>query len=297
MDSPLQRLIWIGRDIKLSHSVFALPFAVLAAFHAAPEGIPSWQPLTLIVICMVFARTFAMLANRYVDRTIDAGNPRTAGRALPSGKLQPSDVRLAMGISGLGLVAGAAGFGILDQNWWPLILSPVVLLWLGTYGLIKRFSALCHFYLGGALAISPLAAAIAIRPESLSEPGLWYLSAFVLLWVGGFDIIYALQDLDVDRQTGLHSVPAKLGSSGALLAAKGAHLLALGALVMYRHSDARYGLMMGLSVLGVAILLVVEHMAAARGRFSMAFFTLNGVISLGLGAVGITDLLTDFLNQ
>ena len=134
-------MIHIARDIKLSHTVFALPFALLATFAAA-RGAPGWAPLGLIVVCMVFARTFAMLANRYFDREIDRNNPRTAGRALPSGRLRSGQVLMVMGLCAAGLIAGAAGFGVIEGNWWPAIFSPVVLAWLAAYGLMKRFTLL-----------------------------------------------------------------------------------------------------------------------------------------------------------
>jgi 4-hydroxybenzoate polyprenyltransferase len=240
---------------------------------------------------MVFARTFAMLANRYLDREIDRHNPRTAGRALPSGRLRPAQVLAVMAGCAAGLVAGAAGFGILDGNWWPLIFSPIVLAWLAAYGLMKRFTLLCHFFLGVALALSPLAAALAIDPAYLKYPTAWFLAGFVALWVGGFDVIYAMQDIEHDQRDGLHSIPAKLGPTAALFIAKLAHLAALGLLVMVYRSEPLLDRIFfaGISVVGLA--LILEHIAAGRGRFSMAFFTLNGLISLTLGALGIADIL------
>ena len=280
----------IARDIKLSHSIFALPFAILAAFLAA-GGLPGWTKLGLIVLCMIFARTFAMLANRYVDRRIDARNPRTAGRALAAGKLRPGDVLAAMAACAVGLVAGAGMFGALYGNWWPAALSPLVLAWLAAYGLMKRWTLLCHFFLGAALAISPLAAGLAIEPAYLQQPDLWLLAGFVMLWVGGFDIIYALQDMEVDRRDGLHSIPARLGPGRALLMAKGVHLGAFAMLVQTHHSSEPLGNWFRVGILMVGALLVVEHIAASFGRFHMAFFTVNGVISLLLGGLGIADLL------
>lgn len=285
------RLALIASDIKLTHSVFALPFALLATFLAA-GGFPGWVKLGLIVLCMVFARTFAMLANRYVDREIDARNPRTAGRALPSGRLRTGEALAAMALCAAGLIGGAAMFGVVYGNWWPVIFSPLVLIWLGAYGLMKRWTLLCHFFLGAALAISPLAAGLAINPDFLREPTLWFLAAFVMLWVGGFDVIYALQDMEVDRRDGLHSIPATLGRTGALLTAKVIHLAAFAMLILTDRSSEALADLFRIGVFIVAGLLVVEHLAASRGRFSMAFFTLNGVISLLLGALGIADVLS-----
>lgn len=280
----------MARDIKLAHSVFALPLALLAAFLAA-EGGPGWGKLALVIACMVFARTFAMLANRYLDREIDAANPRTAGRALPAGRVRPGEVLAAMGLSGAGLIGAAALFGPLYGNWWPVILSPVVLGWLGAYGLAKRYTAACHFILGAALAMSPPAAALAIRPAAVADPAVWGLAGFVLLWVAGFDVIYALQDLAVDREQGLRSIPAWLGRRGALAAARAVHLGALVMLILAAWAGSALGAAFGAGVAVVGGMLILEHWAAAAGRFSMAFFTLNGVISLLLGVLGIADVL------
>jgi 4-hydroxybenzoate polyprenyltransferase len=313
MSSPLRALRLIATDIKLAHSVFALPFAVLAAFMAAKNGpgpifgsgAPSggWRfggQLALIVLAMILARTVAMLANRLLDREIDRLNPRTAGRALPGGRL---DARAALAV----LLIGAAlfmliclAFGIFYENWWPTILGPPVLIWLAVYALFKRFTWLCHLALGSALALSPLAAAIAIEPAAVSalsssfQPALWLLAAMVLCWVAGFDVIYALQDRDVDVAQNLHSIPGRFGLPGALWASRLMHLLASAALIAAALVDARFGLLFGLGVGIVLILLAVEHATVARWgtkRIALAFFTLNGLISCILGALGIADVL------
>ena len=290
IEAEANPILAMGRDIKLSHTVFALPFALLATFMAA-GGWCGWEAMGLILLCMVTARTFAMLANRYLDRAIDANNPRTATRALPSGRVTAAQVRWALAASAALFVLSAAGFWWALDNPWPLAASPLVLIWIGAYGYFKRFTALCHFFLGTALALSPLAAALAIDPDSLRSTSFWWLAAFVGLWVGGFDIIYALQDLEVDRAEGLHSIPAKLGKTRSLLVAKAAHLLAVAALVLCRLSFPLFSDLFGVAVVAVAATLAAEHMAASRGRFSMAFFTFNGLISLGLGGVGIADIL------
>jgi 4-hydroxybenzoate polyprenyltransferase len=296
----LKSVLELGRDIKLAHSVFALPFALLAAFLAA-RGMPDWEQVVLVVLAMFFARTFAMLANRYLDREIDAANPRTQSRALPAGRVSPRATWWSVVHAGAWLVVCAAGFGVVYDNWWPLLASPIVLTWLFAYALTKRFTLLCHFVLGAALALSPLAAGLAIDPASLAAPTLWLLAAFVLLWVGGFDVIYAMADREFDQSHGLHSIPAKLGERGALIAAKAAHLVALLALVgVYRFEPLlntftlvegrQLGLFL-LATVAVAALLIIEHRAAAAGKFSMAFFTLNGIISLVLGGTGIAEVL------
>jgi len=288
------RLLHVAADIKLAHSVFALPFALLATFLAA-GGYPGHLKLALIIWCMVAARTFAMLANRYHDRDLDARNPRTAKRAIPAGRVSAGDVRGIMSVTAVAFILGAAMFGVIFDNWWPTYLSPLVLAWLVGYAFMKRFTLLCHFYLGAALAISPVAAVIAIRPAYLAEPTAWWLAAFVLLWVAGFDIIYACQDIDADRREGLHSIPAKLGETGALVVAKIAHLLALIALVLTEATERdpqHLGTLFKAGFIIVGVALMIEHYAARRGKFSMAFFTLNGVIALGLGALGIADVVT-----
>ena len=293
-------LIEIGRDIKLAHTIFAAPFAILAAFLAAGE-FPGFPKLVLIGWCMFFARTFAMLSNRYFDRHIDGENPRTASRAIPAGRLKPQTVRNIMAICAVAFALGASGFWFLFQNFLPVVFTPVVLLWLMGYALAKRYTLLCHFILGAALAMSPLAAALAVNPDYLQRPTLWLLAGFVMLWVGGFDVIYALQDEQFDRDSGLHSIPAKLGEYPALLTAKVAHLVALFLLVgVYRVEPLlhRYTFVPGsqvglflLATVAVALLLIYEHRAASAGKFSMAFFTLNGIISVILGATGIAEVL------
>lgn len=295
----------IAADIKLAHSVFAMPFALLAAFMAANNGNDGasqsldWArlagQLVLVILAMIFARTVGMVANRLLDRRIDQANPRTAGRALPSGRLSVAAAWQATLLCAAGFFACCAAFGMLYANWWPLTLGPFVLLWISAYGLLKRFTALCHIYLGSSLAISPLAAAIAIDPHSLThQPSLWLLSAMVLCWVAGFDIIYALQDMEVDRRDGLHSIPARLGVARAMWISRGLHVAALACLVATLIIDDRMGLIFGVGVVIVAALLLYEHLTVSRWgttKIALAFFTLNGVISCLLGALGIADVL------
>ncbi|GJQ29379.1 MAG: 4-hydroxybenzoate octaprenyltransferase [Phycisphaerae bacterium] len=302
-------LLAIAADIKIAHSVFALPFAVFGAFLAGPasmenpEGKAWWVfagQVGLVVGCMVLARTWAMLINRLVDRKIDAEHERTKGRAFASGR--------ASTLLGWSLAAAcAAGFvGLtwffhrLYANPWPLYLALPVLALLAFYSWTKRFTWLCHAVLGLALAISPIAAALAVRPAALlGTPTLWWTSAFVLLWVAGFDIIYALQDEAFDRTKGLRSIPAKLGAAGAVWAARMAHGMALVALLAAWTSHAALGVLFGAGMALAAGLLAVEHTLLARSarganatpRLHMMFFTLNGVVSLALGVAGCVDLV------
>ncbi len=290
----------IADDIKIAHSVFALPFALLAAFMAAAtNGSISWAPfsgqLALVALAMFFARTCAMLANRLLDRKIDAINPRTAGRAIPSGRLSASSARAALLLSSAMFLVVCAGFGVAFGNWWPSILGLPVLLWICSYGYFKRFTSLCHIWLGSSLAISPLAAAIAVHPDAIvSQPALWLLSVMVLCWVAGFDIIYALQDVDVDRQQGLHSVPARFGPANALRISRSLHTLAMGCLVASLLVDERFGPAFGVGIVLVGLLLIIEHATVSRWgttKMSLTFFTLNGIISCILGGLGILDVL------
>ncbi len=299
--SPITTARVIASDIKLAHSVFAMPFAILAAFMAAQplETSIDWPrfagQLALIIAAMVLARTVAMLANRLLDRTLDRNNPRTEDRAIPSGRLS---ARAATGVllgCTCGFMIACAGFGVLYDNWWPTILGLPVLGWLSAYPLFKRFTSLCHLYLGSSLAISPIAAAIAIEPTTLAhQASLWLLAGMVMCWVAGFDIIYALQDVDIDRDQGLFSMPAKLGPAGAMWISRALHVLAVLALGLVLFIDPRLHLIFGIGVAIVVLLLLYEHLTVARwgtSKIAMTFFTLNGVISCLLGALGVIDVL------
>ena len=208
MPSAITKLL---ADIKIAHTVFAMPFALLGGVMAGTSDgaikwdIFAWQ-LLLIVGCMFFARNVAMLANRIFDRDIDADNPRTKKRAVASGEVSTKTASVFAFINAI-LFVVLTGFFLIWNNSWPLNLSVPVLLLLVTYPYLKRFTWLCHVYLGAALALSPLAAAIAVEPETLSHAPIWLLSGAVLCWVAGFDIIYALQDIEVDRRDNLKSMP------------------------------------------------------------------------------------------
>lgn len=299
--SPIGAFKLIAADIKIAHSVFALPFAVLAAVMAAMPGEASFDwnrftgQLVLIILAMVLARTVAMLANRLLDREIDKNNPRTKGRAIPSGKLSVSAAMSVILICAVGFMLVCLGFGVFYENWWPTFLGLPVLAWLSAYPLLKRFTSLCHLYLGSSLAISPLAAAIAINPDSItSQPALWLLAAMVMCWVAGFDIIYALADVEVDRKQGLSSLPAKIGSGNAMWISRLLHLVSLSCLVGVLLTDDRLRYAFGVGICIVIILLVFEHLTVARwstSKIALAFFTLNGIISCVLGVLGLVDLV------
>ena len=301
--TTLEPLPWTVRvalaagDIKLAHSVFALPFAVLGAFLARPAAAP-WSrfagQLAIVVACMVFARTWAMLVNRLADRSIDARNPRTQRRVIAAGRLSARDgLLIALGSAGA-FIACTSLFWVFFANPWPLMLSVPVLAWIAFYSFTKRFTALCHVFLGGALAASPLAAAIAVAPAFVVQSvALWLLAGMVLLWVAGFDVIYALQDVEFDRGAGLSSIPARLGPTGAIWVSRVFHAGALALLVGAWWFEPRLGAAFGGGVLAVGGLLIVEHIVLAkRGKagLEMAFFTINGIVSCVLGLAGVIDL-------
>lgn len=309
----------IAGDIKLAHSVFALPFAVLGAFLAWEGPGRGWSSvgtfagqLGLVVVCMVCARTWAMLFNRLMDRRLDARNPRTGRRVFAAERLTAGTGWKWAGLAAGGFAAACAGFWGFFDNPWPLIFSGPVLAWIAFYSLTKRFTWLCHVFLGGALAAAPAAAAVAIRPEFLglgsgltitsAEPGaaaVWWLVGMVVLWVGGFDVIYALQDVAVDRREGLYSVPARLGVNAALWISRMMHAGCFACLIAARQSDVRLHQGMGGWVFAgavglVGVLLVIEHIVLVkRGEagLEMSFFTLNGVVSCVVGAAGVAAVM------
>lgn len=292
-------------DIKLAHSVFALPFAILAAFLVAPyksdapaHGI-HWSKfvgmLVLVVVCMVFARTWAMVVNRVADARLDAENPRTKSRAFASGMLKKRDGLILLVLSAGGFILAACGFGLLYNNWLPAFLSVPMLGWIAFYSFTKRFTWLCHVFLGGALAASPIAAGIAVGPELLfNETGVFAIAAMVLFWVAGFDMIYALQDMEHDQAVGLNSIPARFGWRGAIWISRVFHALSVVCLIVAWMLIERFGAVFVGAVVITALLLVYEHMVLSnRGKagIPMAFFTLNGIISLLVGLLGIIDIL------
>lgn len=286
------RLSLFAQDIKLSHTLFAMPWALLSTFVAA-GGTPRLGQLALIVLCMVTARTVAMAANRLLDAELDRANPRTARRAIPSGALSRAFVLFTLAACAAAFVASTAGFWLAYGNVWPVALSVPVLLFVCAYPLLKRFTRLCHYYLGAALALAPVCAWVAIA-GSISAPPLW-MAAAVLCWTAGFDIIYACQDYESDVATGVFSVPSKLGIGGALWVARVTHLVCVAMLVMLGRSVPVFGPLYWTGVAIVVVLLVIEHSLVKPtdlSKVGLAFFTINGVISLVIGALGIADIFT-----
>jgi 4-hydroxybenzoate polyprenyltransferase len=295
----------ILRMIKFSHSVFALPFALLAAFMAGQGGqggFPGWGKLGLIVWCMVWARSAAMTFNRIADARLDARNPRTAARAIPAGRIRPRQAMIFLYICALLFGAGAYlfhrplgpwfGYG----NVWPAWLAAPVLAFICLYSFTKRFTWAAHFWLGAALMLAPVSAWLAVAPPDgpASSLAVWTLGGAVLLWTAGFDIIYACQDIAVDRRDGLHSLPARLGAARALWVSRLCHSLTVSLLLALVGLGGFGGLFFG-AVLAAAALLLAEHLIVRSGRMAhvrAAFGLVNGVISLLLATAGIADILT-----
>ncbi len=288
--SLLADLTVFAADIRIAHSVFALPFALLATFLAA-AGWPNPGQLMLIILCMVTARTFAMAANRILDARLDARNPRTAHRAIPSGRLSAAFYSAILLACAVAFIAATALFQVLYANPWPLALSWAVLLFVGVYPLLKRCTRLCHYWLGAALGLAPVCAWVAID-GSIAWPPI-VMGAAVLLWTAGFDIIYACQDYHSDMETGVISIPAHIGIAAALWVSRITHLLSAALLICLGLIVPQFDLLYGIGAAAATILLIIEHSlvrANDLSRVGLAFFTVNGIISLVLGALGILDI-------
>lgn len=271
--------------IKIEHSIFALPFALVSAFLAA-DGLPPWRVLGLILCAMVLARSAAMAFNRWVDADLDAANPRTAARSIPAG-------RLSKGYA-LGFTLICAGLFLLVcylLNPLALKLAPLMLAVLLGYSLTKRFTALCHFILGLALGLAPLGAWVAVTGQ-LSWLPVW-LGVAVTAWTAGFDIIYACQDIDFDRKTALHSVPSRLGVMRSLWLARLLHFSMVALLVWFGlHLALAWPYWLGIAA--VIACLAYEHALVWGGnleKVDMAFFTMNGVVSLAYGITTLAAIL------
>jgi 4-hydroxybenzoate polyprenyltransferase len=271
--------------IKWEHSIFALPFALCGAMLAA-GGLPSAHQLAWIVVAMVSARSAAMSFNRLADVAIDAANPRTRTRALPAGILTQNFVRLFV-------IFSSAVFGLAawELNRLAFVLSPVALGVLLLYSYSKRWTRWSHVVLGFALGIAPAAAWIAVRGSL--DPRILLLTLAVTFWVGGFDVLYACQDLEFDRQAGLHSIPRYCGVGKSLWIARFFHLLMLFLLAALLWTFA-LGKLAALGVLAVLLLLAYEHSLVSENdlsKLNAAFFTMNGVIAVVFFLFIAMDLL------
>ena len=308
----IQRIITILEMIRFSHTIFALPFALLSAvmcwtvrpIESLELKAPSfeWMELLGIVLCMVFARSAAMAFNRVADHEIDRENPRTQGRHIPAGILSLKSVMLFTAINSVLFVLATLLF---LPNMLPIYLSVPVLAFLCLYSYTKRFTSLAHFYLGVSLMLAPVCAWIALRGEVMLESPADCLPAvviglIVLFWVAGFDIIYACQDAVFDKDAKLKSVPAKLGVRNALRVAAGSHLVMIGCLLLLPNVHYLGGPELALgwiyyTMVGVvAILLCYEHSVVNANdltKVNIAFFNVNSIISVGLFLIVSLDLL------
>jgi 4-hydroxybenzoate polyprenyltransferase len=270
--------------IKWEHSIFALPFALTAMLLAA-NGLPGWRTVAWILVAMVAARSCAMAFNRWADAELDAANPRTSGRAIPAGLLSRQFVLGFSVFAALVFVLAAA-----QLNRLTLYLSPFVLVVLLGYSYLKRVTRWSHLGLGLALGLAPTAAWIAV--EGKLDARILVLTAAVTLWAGGFDVLYACQDLEHDRAAGLHSLPQAAGLSAAFWTARAMHLAMLGLLAWFARLF-HFGLAGWLGIAAVALLLAYEHsLVSPRDlrRLNAAFFTMNGVIALVFLGFVATDL-------
>ncbi len=281
----MRKLRIILEMIKFEHTVFALPFAIMSAFIAA-EGLPPLTNLGWILVAMVGARSCAMAFNRLADAEIDSQNPRTVTRAIPAGLISKGAVWLFTLVS-----AGLLVFAAWQLNPLAFALSPVALFVIMGYSYTKRFTALSHFWLGLALSISPVGAWIAIKGQFDWTPIV--LCCVVLLWTAGFDIIYACQDVNFDRKHGLRSIPARLGIRWSLWLSSALHVIAV-LLLFGIPLLTELGLFYYIGVGIVVLIFIYEHAIVKPNdlsRVNLAFFTLNGMISLVLMALSITDIL------
>ncbi len=285
MNSITQRIRDFGELVKFSHTIFLFPFALSAVVLAHKITPVTLGVLFWMVVALVAARSAAMIMNRIADKNFDALNPRTAGRPLVTGQV-------SAGLAWLWLVLACGIFLLASAMLNPLalMLSPIALVWVLSYSFTKRFTALCHLWLGAATALAPLGAWIAVT-------GTWDWRAVVLagavaLWVAGFDVIYACQDIDFDQGQVLHSLPVRLGLKRALWASRIMHL---GALIGFFALQPLFGLG-GIYLAGagaVALILIVEQALVAykQANIPMAFFTLNGIVSVIFFFILLTDQL------
>ncbi len=281
---PLAAVREAAELVKFPHTAFALPFALIAAIAAA-NGLRSWPVLGWILLAMAGARTAAMAFNRLADQSLDAGNPRTAQRALPAGRVGRP---FAWALVGLG--SAALGFAAWRLNPLCLALAPVALAWVFAYSYSKRFTRLSHLWLGLGLGIAPVGAWLAVR-GSFAVPPL-VLAVAVTAWVAGFDVLYSLPDEPFDRAAGLHSLPARLGAARAIAVARVLHVVAAGGFAGFAWCMGGWGLWAGTAA--AAALLAWQHTLIGPGRLQRldtAFFTANGMLALLMFALYLLDMM------
>ena len=283
--NPLRRLQIFLDTIKFEHSIFALPFAVAAAFMVA-DGWPNWMQFGWVIVAMVTLRTFAMAANRLVDAEIDRRNPRTADRALATGIIGTPEVIGYMAVSAVVFVVAAWQLDPL-----ALVLSPIPIAVAFTYPYLKRFTWLAHFGIGAVYVIVPPAVSIAMNGTMPIEFVMLGIAA--LFWVSGFDVLYAIADIDFDRASGLHSIPARFGIKRSLVIAKALHLVSLIFLVISVLAGGG-GLLAAFGIVGVGMLFAYEHSLVKENdlsKLNMAFFTMNGMIAVVFAIFIVLDEL------
>ncbi|MFL5913240.1 MAG: UbiA-like polyprenyltransferase [Gaiellaceae bacterium] len=275
-----------ARLVKIEHTIFALPFAYVGAFLAV-DRTPSAHDLLWITLAMVGARSLAMALNRLIDAGIDARNPRTAGREIPSGALSIVQVALFCAASLALFVVAVWQLAPKTHYLWPIPVAGFVV-----YPYLKRVTWLCHFWLGAVDGLAPVGAWVAITNHLPWQA--WTLGAAVALWVAGFDCFYALFDVDVDRAQGLHSIATRFGVRGAFAGARLSHLATI-ACLSAAGAGLHVGVLYWIGVAAVAALLAYEHALVRPGdlrRLDAAFFTMNGVISVAFAIFVIADVAT-----
>ena len=275
--------------VKFSHTIFAMPFALMSFSYAlwSSEAEFSWWLLLQVVLCMVFARNVAMGFNRWADRKIDAENPRTATREIPAGVISPRNAMIFVVINAVLFVATASTINLLTA-----LLSPVALGVIMFYSYCKRFTSLAHLVLGLSLAIAPAGAYIAVTGTLTLAPCL--LSLVVLTWTGGFDIIYALQDRDFDRERGLHSIPSRFSVATSLYISIALHCVSVVSLLLFAWYYAPHGWLLWIGVGLFTAILVAEHILVTPTKqrsIGIAFGTLNGLASLTLAIFVIAQII------
>ena len=277
------RAALFARLVKVEHTVFALPFAYVGAFLAV-GGTPSAHDLVWITLAMVGARSLAMALNRLIDAGIDARNPRTAGREIPSGQLSVLQVLLFCAASLVLFLVSVWQLAPLTHWLWPIPVAGFVI-----YPYLKRWTWLCHFWLGAVDGLAPIGAWVAITNHLPWQS--WMLGAAVAFWVAGFDCFYALFDVDIDRAEGLHSIVTRFGVRGAFVGARVSHIATVAFLVA-AGLGLSVGILYWIGVAVVAALLIYEHSLVRPNdlsRLDAAFFTMNGVISVAFAAFVIAD--------
>lgn len=273
--------------VKFSHTIFAMPFAIIGYFIAIHFNDVefSWKLLGLVVLCMVFARNAGMAFNRYVDREIDLKNPRTVLREIPAGIIKPKSA-LKFVILNCALFVATTYF----INTLTFYLSHVALIIILTYSITKKFTSLCHFVLGIGLSLAPIGAYLAVTGKFDWLPIIY--SFVVLFWASGFDIVYALQDDRFDKEEALYSIPVLLGRKNALLLSVFLHILS-GGMVVYAGLLAQFGLLYWIGVTFFLGLLVYQHFLVKPhdlSKVNLAFFTLNGVASVIFAGFIVLDI-------